>query len=116
MASLPPCTGEKVSIVGRTSMAEGVDELCGKLSLVGGKATGISVIEGEIAEGREIGKRCLVGKIGIEKKVNKKAFKSMLLRLWRIGGKMVFKEVQDNVWLFEFSDEEDKRQILEGCP
>lgn len=57
-----------------------------------------------------------MGKIGTERKVNKESFKSMLTRLWRIRGLVVFQEVQDNVWLFELSDGGDKRRILEGCP
>lgn len=29
---------------------------------------------------------------------------------------MVFKEVQDNVWLFEFLEIEDKKRVLDGRP
>lgn len=36
-------------------MTEGLEELCGKISLTGGEAIGISITEGEIEEGREIG-------------------------------------------------------------
>jgi hypothetical protein len=33
----------------------------------------------------------------------------LLSRLWRKMGKVVFKEVLDNVWLFKFEDSDDKR-------
>jgi hypothetical protein len=38
----------------------------------------------------------------------------LLSRLWRKMGKVVFKEVLDNVWLFKFEDNDDKRRVLEG--
>jgi hypothetical protein len=38
----------------------------------------------------------------------------VLSRLWRLVGHVTFKELLDNVWLFEFTDGEDKRRILEG--
>jgi len=34
----------------------------------------------------------------------------------RIKGNIFFKEIQDNLWLFEFSDEEDLRRVLKGHP
>jgi hypothetical protein len=30
--------------------------------------------------------------------------------------KVIFKEIQPNVWMFEFSQEEDKLKVLEGHP
>jgi hypothetical protein len=29
---------------------------------------------------------------------------------------VLFKEVQEKLWLFEFADEDDKRRVLEGRP
>jgi hypothetical protein len=40
----------------------------------------------------------------------------MLSRLWHTSGQIVFKELQDNCWLFEFSGEADKRRVLKGRP
>lgn len=31
-------------------------------------------------------------------------------------GSIVFKELQDNMWIFEFSKVEDKCRVLEGRP
>jgi hypothetical protein len=44
-------------------MADEIERLCSKVSLTEGEKEGIQVHEGEIAEGREIGEKCLVGKI-----------------------------------------------------
>jgi hypothetical protein len=74
-------------------MADDVDKLCGKVALIGGKRDGITITEGEVTDSHERGERCLVGRIGEERKVNKEAFKTVLMQLWRMVGNVVFKEV-----------------------
>ena len=37
-------------------------------------------------------------------RVNKEAFKTVLSRLWQMVSSVVFKKVQENTWLFKFSD------------
>ena len=49
--------------VGSGCMAEELEDLCGNISLSEGEKFGIRIQEGEIAEARERGTRCLVGKI-----------------------------------------------------
>jgi hypothetical protein len=56
----------------------------------------------------------LIGRIGPEKPINREAFKSVLSRLWRMAGTVIFKEVLDNTWLFEFTEETGKNRVLEG--
>jgi hypothetical protein len=97
-------------------MADDVDKLCSKVALIGGERDGITITEGEVAESRDRGERCLVGRIGEERRVNKEAFRTVMTRLWRIAGTVVFKEVQENIWVFEFSDRDDKGRILAGRP
>ena len=55
-----------------------MEKLCGKISLIGREKSGIRVMEGEIADDRRKGERCLVGRIGTKKKINKEAFKGVL--------------------------------------
>ncbi|XP_059429026.1 uncharacterized protein LOC132162821 [Corylus avellana] len=50
------------------------------------------------------------------KKVNKDAFKTVLSRIWRTLGGVIFKELDDNIWLFEFEDVDGLRRVLEGRP
>lgn len=97
-------------------MAEELEKLCGKITLTEGERVGVVICEGEIADGREKGERCLVGRIGGERRVNKEAFRSVLSRIWRLSGSVLFKEVLDNVWVFEFEEISDKRRVLEGRP
>lgn len=50
------------------------------------------------------------------KKIIKDTFKALMVRIWRVEGSVFFKEIQDNLWLFEFSEEADKQKVLEGQP
>jgi hypothetical protein len=93
-----------------------LEHLCKKISLTEGEQVGISVSKGEVSEAITLGDRCLVGKIWTEKAVSKEVFKTVLSRLWRTVGRVVFKEVQDNMWLFEFTDREDKNRVMAGRP
>ena len=59
---------------------------------------------------------CLVGKIWARKQVSREAFKTVLSRIWRLVGTVVFKELQDNLWLFEFNEEDKKHRVLARRP
>ena len=85
---------------GNEPMGEDMETLCGRISLIGEEKVGIKILEIEVTADREKKKRCLVRRIGEEKKVNKEAFKTVLSRIWRTVGTVVFNEVQDNVWIF----------------
>lgn len=97
-------------------MDDDLERMCSKISLTNGEKIGINVSEGDVVDIREKSKNCLVGKLWTEKPVNKEAFKTVLSRIWRLAGRVVFKELQDNCWLFDFSTKDDKRRVLEGRP
>ncbi|XP_059436243.1 uncharacterized protein LOC132169189 [Corylus avellana] len=97
-------------------MAEQLEKLWGTISLTEGEKNGIAITEGEIEEARAQGGRCLIGKLWMGKRVNKDALKTVLSRIWRTLGGIIFKELDDNIWLFEFEDVEDLRRVLEGRP
>jgi hypothetical protein len=97
-------------------MGDDLETLCGRISLIGGEKVGIKISEGEVSADREKGERCLVGRIGDDKKINKGAFQNFLSQLWRTVGTVIFNEVQENVWIFEFEDVGDKERVLEGRP
>ena len=95
-------------------MVNDIDELCGNVSSIGGKKMGIYISEWEVADAREIGERCLVGRIGEERRINKEAFKTVLTCLCRMAGTVIFKDVQENIWIFEFYVIDNKKRIMEG--
>lgn len=77
---------------------------------------GILIINGEIADMEKKGERCFVGCIIAEKLINKEAFLSMMLKLWKTRGKIGFNEIEEKLWLIEFSEEQNKRRVWEGRP
>jgi hypothetical protein len=77
---------------------------------------GITIGDEETEDLQVKGSKCLVGRLGVPKKLNKEAFKSLLLRIWRTMARVFFKEIQDKLWLFEFDDDSDKKRVLEGQP
>ncbi|XP_059458343.1 uncharacterized protein LOC132187940 [Corylus avellana] len=97
-------------------MADELETLCGKISLLEGEKIGTKISKGEIEETKIKGKNCLIGRVWTGKRVNKKAFKSVLSRIWRTVRRVVFKEILENIWLFEFEIEADKRRVMEGRP
>ena len=97
-------------------MEDEIEALCGKIKLTEGEKKGIQITEGEVAINRESGGLCLVGKILSDRQVNKEGFTTILSRIWRLVGKVVFKELQDNMWLFEFLEGVDKERVMEGRP
>jgi hypothetical protein len=77
---------------------------------------GVHIIDAETEDLRSKGELCLVGKMGVAKKLNKETFKAILTRIWKAEGQIFFKELQPNLWLFEFTLISDKVRVLEGRP
>lgn len=86
-----------------------------KASLTDGEKAGITIPDGEIEKAKERVNNCLVGKYWSEKKYNKRVFKSVLTRIWRVE-RVNFRDLHDNIWLIEFSDLEDKHRVMDGRP
>jgi hypothetical protein len=86
------------------------EERFGKFSLTNGEQKGIPIGYDDTKELRLKGTKCLVGQLGVQKKVNKEAFKTLLTRIWKLVGRIVFKEIRENLWLFEFSEEGDRNR------
>jgi hypothetical protein len=98
------------------AMAEDLGDCCKKLSLTDGEQKGIKVDELDVSEARVIAGKCLIGKLWADRSVNQEAFKTVFSSIWRIVGSVKFKELKDNIWVFEFSDDRDKRRVLDGRP
>jgi hypothetical protein len=97
-------------------MAEDYGEKVGNFPLTKGEKKGILIDVEDVAELRTKGSKCLVGRLGVPKRINKEAFKTLLTRIWRTVKDVFFKEIHDNLWLFEFEEEEGRRKVLEGRP
>ena len=100
---------------GKTNQAK-MNSLQGSSTLSASKQLGIDVEDFEIAEAKKQRNNGLISKIWAEKRVNKEGFISVFKRIWRTESGINFKEIQPNMWMFEFSLEADKMKVLEGRP
>lgn len=97
-------------------MADELEERWARFSLTEGEQEGIVVKETDVEELEQLGERCLVGSIVADKSINKEAFRSLMTTLWKAKGEVSFKEIQDNLWLFEFTKMADKQKVMAGRP
>jgi len=100
----------------KPEIEELVEKLGESMRLLEGEMTSIVITEDDTADLRLKNGRCLIGRIMSERRVQKEAFKVFTARLWKTSGKVAFKELDDNIWLIEFSTEADKKRVQEGCP
>lgn len=97
-------------------MANLLEELCGNMSLTEGEKVGLTITKDATADLRLKGGKCLIGRLSSKRRIQKEVFRSMMARLWKTMGNVVFKELHENLWLFEFSTEGDKLWVKEGRP
>jgi hypothetical protein len=93
-------------------MEELIDKMGGRLKLSDGESIGITITADDTADLRLKSGRCLVGRIMSERRIQKEAFQTLMTRLWKPAREVFFKELNDNLWLIEFSTIDDKRRIL----
>ncbi|KAL5741628.1 hypothetical protein ACOSP7_028360 [Xanthoceras sorbifolium] len=69
---------------------------------------------------REAGARklalCLVGKILTTKLINREAFRAIIPKIWRTTQTFIMDNVKENVFVFQFQNQADKRRVLTGGP
>lgn len=58
----------------------------------------------------------LLGHIISDKQVNKDAFKSTICSIWRLIGKLIIKEADHNLFIFEFQQTLDLIRVKGGWP
>ena len=61
-------------------MADELEDLCKRISLIKGEKDGIQVDELDVSEARVIAGKCLIRKIWTDKNINQEAFKSVFFK------------------------------------
>ena len=59
---------------------------------------------------------CLVGKVMLAKGVNKEGLKAALQQVWRTFKEVKIESVGNNIFMFKFAEEADKKRVLKGGP
>lgn len=85
---------------GENSMKDVEGNAAKKNSLTDGEKKGIMITAGDVDVSVKQGDNCLARRYWSKKKYNKEAFKTVLSRLWRAVGRVTFRELYDNLWLF----------------
>ncbi|KAL7177015.1 hypothetical protein ACSBR2_030365 [Camellia fascicularis] len=78
-------------------------------------ADGLSLEEGS-GKSDDTSNRCLIGKILAPKTLNKTAVSNIIRPAWRTRGELTISPWQDNVYLFQFSEEDDRHRVLRDSP
>jgi hypothetical protein len=97
-------------------MAEDLTQMWKNLSLVEDECLEWEAPADEWRDVFSHGKNCVVGKLIADHQVSKETIKTTLLRWWRLSGTLSFKVLGENLFLVEFTDEDDKKRVLEGKP
>ncbi|KAK7838066.1 hypothetical protein CFP56_020284 [Quercus suber] len=58
----------------------------------------------------------LVGKILVDKVINKNVVKAILLKAWNTAKGVQIVDLSDNIYLFKFATEEDRKRLIELGP
>jgi hypothetical protein len=97
-------------------MVDEILDLCGRLALTGDKIKGITIQTMTVEETQRKGELCVVGRLLADRVVGKEVICSTLMRIWKLFYRMIFKDLDANLFLLEFSDEGDKRRVWKGRP
>lgn len=68
------------------------------------------------AKGAETVERCLLGNVLITRVVNKEGLRVTMQQVWRIVREVKIENLGDNIFMFKFALEVDKRRVLVGGP
>ena len=78
-----------------------------------GKAVMLKASKKAIEELFNIG---LVGKLLADRNINKNAVKAIILKVWRTSKGVQIVDLKENIFVFKFACEGDKKRILEQGP
>ncbi|KAL9420044.1 hypothetical protein AB3S75_037757 [Citrus x aurantiifolia] len=88
---------------------------CQEISLSGEGRGSVSLEKIKVG-GKKIEDGCLVGKVMVNREVKSVGLKAALQHVWRTIREVQIEEMGDNVFIFIFGTEADKRNILAGGP
>ncbi|XP_024043038.1 uncharacterized protein LOC112099799 [Citrus clementina] len=60
--------------------------------------------------------RCLMGKVLLSRGVNKEGLKAALQQVWRTFKEVKIESLGNNIFMFRFAEETDKKRVLSGGP
>ena len=98
------------------TIAEELEELWKKLMFTEEEDTGIELDSRSTIAARKVGKYCDVMKILSQRSINVDALRKNLRMLWKPNKGVQISEIEEELFLVEFSDEKDKKKMLDMRP
>ncbi|XP_059436194.1 uncharacterized protein LOC132169129 [Corylus avellana] len=97
-------------------MEEDLPKLLEKFTLTEDEELELEIPGEKFQELASRGKACIVGKLLTDRLVSKEIVKESLSRWWKLVGGLSFKVLGDNLFLIDFTSNEDKERVLAGTP
>ena len=97
-------------------MADDLVEEWKRFSLIEDEALGFVMEDDAMGNSKVLDSHCLLGKLITERYFNKAALKSTMLRLWREGRGILVQDHGDNLFVFQFKDEFERKRVVNGSP
>ncbi|TXG73278.1 hypothetical protein EZV62_001857 [Acer yangbiense] len=88
-----------------------ISQLCEGLSLADEDEAVREIAEEDIQDGAEDVDKCLVGRVLLGKKVNRDAFKGLIVQIWSPFGQVEVELVGENTFMFYFINKEDRNRV-----
>ena len=98
------------------AMAEELEVLWKKLSFTEEEDEGIEIDSSSTRTAKEVGKNCALMKVISHKSISLDALRKNLRMLWKANRNVQISEVEDELFLVEFSDWKDKQRVLDMRP
>ena len=92
-------------------MAEELEQLWKNLSFIEEEDEDIVLGENSTKTAKELGKNCLVMKILNQRSINIEALRKTIRMLWKTNKTVQISEIEEELFLVEFSDPKDKKKI-----
>ena len=89
---------------------------CKAISLDGDKRGKVTIRSKMKENGEKILAGCLVGKVLLNREEKKESFKAALLPVWKTMKDVKIEELGENIFIFQFGSEADKRKVFTGGP
>lgn len=80
-----------------------IDELWKKLQLTEEEGNNIDIADEEVEEVQRKGNLCLlIGKVWVDRAIGQGVVEVIMLKIWRLNAKAVFREVGPNIFIISF--------------
>lgn len=86
------------------------------ISIRGEQTNKISLTGRKSVKGEQIAACCLVGKILHQRGVNLEGLRSAMLQIWRTNREVKIESLGNNIFMFKFDLEADKKRVMGGGP